>query len=94
MLKDLGDLQKHLNNNSSDRRQWHPTPVLFAWKIPWTHQAPLTVEFSKQEYWSGMRFATPGDLSDPVIEPRSLKSAALQADSLPSIFLYMILYIC
>ena len=37
--------------------------------------------FSRQEYWSGLPFPSPGDLHDPVIEPRSL---ALQADSLPS----------
>ena len=45
------------------------------------HQAPLFVEFSGQEYWSGLPFPSPGDLPDPGIKPRSL---ALQADSLPS----------
>ena len=39
------------------------------------------MEFSRQEYWSGLPFSSPGDLSDPGIEPRS---PALQADSLPS----------
>ena len=43
------------------------------------HQAPLSVEFSRQEYWSGSLCPSPGDLPDPGIEPRSL---ALQADSL------------
>ena len=43
--------------------------------------APLTVGFSRQEYWSGPPFASPEDLSDPGIEPGS---PALQADSLPS----------
>ena len=38
------------------------------------------MEFSKQEYWSGLPFPSPGDLPDPGIEPRS---PALQADSLP-----------
>ena len=49
----------------------------------WTvaHQTPLSMEFSKQEYWSGLPFPSPGDLPDPGIEPRS---PALQADSLPS----------
>ena len=39
--------------------------------IPWTvaHQAPLSVEFSRQEYWSGLPFPPPGDLPDPGIEP-------------------------
>ena len=48
---------------------------------PWTvaHQAPLSMGFSRQEYWSG--FPSPGDLPDPGIEPRSL---ALQEDSLPT----------
>ena len=45
------------------------------------NQAPLSMGFSRQEYWSGLPFPSPGDLSDPGIEPRS---PALQADSLPS----------
>ena len=50
---------------------------------PWTvaYQAPLSVGFSRHEYWSGSPFPSPGDLSDPGIEPRSL---ALQADTLSS----------
>ena len=46
---------------------------------PWTvpRQAPLSMEFSRQEYWSGLPFPTPGDLSDPGIEPESLVSPAL-----------------
>ena len=52
--------------------------------IPWTvaHQAPLSMGFSRQENWSGLPFPSPGDYSDPEIEPGSL---ALQADSLPSV---------
>ena len=40
---------------------------------PWTavHQASLFMEFSRQEYWSGLPFASPGDLPDPRIEPAS-----------------------
>ena len=41
------------------------------------HQAPLSMEFSKQEYWIGLPFLPPGDLPDPGIEPISLKSPAL-----------------
>ena len=39
----------------------------------WTvaHQAPLSMEFSRQEYWSGLPFPSPGDLPDTRIEPRS-----------------------
>ena len=40
-------------------------------------------KFSRQEYWSGLSFLTPGDLPDPGIKPESLVSPALQADSLP-----------
>ena len=48
---------------------------------PWTvaHQAPLSMAFPRQEYWSGLPFPSPGDLSDPGIEPRS---PVLQTDSL------------
>ena len=47
---------------------------------PWTAtcQAPLSMGFSEQEYWSGLPFPSPGDLPDPGIEPRS---PVLQADS-------------
>ena len=40
---------------------------------PWTvaHQAPLSMGFSRQEYWSGLPFPSPGDLPDPGIEPES-----------------------
>ena len=46
---------------------------------PWTvaHQAPLCMEFSRQEYWSGLLFSPPGDLPDPGIKPTSLVSLAL-----------------
>ena len=48
--------------------------------IPWTvaSQASLSMGFSRQEYWSGLPFPTPGDLSNPGIEP---ESPTLQADS-------------
>ena len=50
---------------------------------PWTEcsQAPLSTEFSRQEYWSGLPLPSPGDRPNPGIEPRS---PVLQADSLPS----------
>ena len=40
---------------------------------PWTvaYQAPLSMEFSRQEYWSGLPFPSPGDLPDQGIEPES-----------------------
>ena len=51
--------------------------------IPWTivHQAPLSMGFFRQEYWSGLTFLSPGDLPDPGIKPMSPVSPALQADS-------------
>ena len=54
---------------------------LFA--TPWTvtYQAPVSIGFSRQEYWSGLPFPSPGDLPNPGLE---LRSPALQADSLPS----------
>ena len=45
------------------------------------HQDPLSMEFSRQEYWSGLPLPFPGELPDPEIEPRS---PALQADALPT----------
>ena len=49
---------------------------------PWNVacQAPLSMRFSRREYWSGLPFPSPGDLPDPGNESRS---PALQADSLP-----------
>ena len=40
---------------------------------PWTvaHQAPLSMGFSRQKYWSGLQFLSPGELPDPGIEPGS-----------------------
>ena len=51
--------------------------------IPWTvaSQAPPSMEFSRQEYWSGLLFPSPGDLPNPGFEPGS---PTLQADTLPS----------
>ena len=50
---------------------------------PWTVacQTPLCMGFSKQEYWGGLPFPSPGDLPDPGIKPGS---PALQTDSLPT----------
>ena len=50
---------------------------------PWAvaYQAPPSMRFSRQEYWSGVSFPLPGDFPDPGIEPRS---PALEADALTS----------
>ena len=46
---------------------------------PWTvaHQAPLSMGFSRQEYWNGLPFPLPGDLPNPGIEPSSPVALAL-----------------
>ena len=54
---------------------------LFAVPKTVAYQAPSSMEFSRQEYWSGWPFPSPGDLPNLGIEPRS---PALQADALPS----------
>ena len=53
---------------------------IFATPRTIAHQAPLSMGFSRQTYWSGLPFSSPGDLPDPGIEPGS---PVLQADSLP-----------
>ena len=60
---------------------WRPIPpepyvpgsVMFDSETPWsvTSQAPLSMEFSRQEYWTGLPFSPPGDLPNPGIEPVS-----------------------
>ena len=58
------------------------SPVrLFATLWTVAHQAPPSMGFSRQEYWSGLPFPSPGDLPDPEVE---LRSPALQADALTS----------
>ena len=59
------------------------TRLLLTLATPWTvaQQTPLSMEFSRQEYQSGLPFPSPGDVSDPRMEP---DFSALQTDSLPS----------
>ena len=66
---------------------------------PWTlaRQAPLSVGFSEQEYWSGFPCLPPGDLQDSEIEPASPVPSAMQVDffflpqplGMPHIYIYM-----
>ena len=53
---------------------------------PWSvaHQASLSKGFSRQEYWNGLPFPSPGDLHDPGIVPGT---SACQADSLPILYI-------
>ena len=68
----------------SDFRYYHPTSVIMKVKVkslscvqlfatPWTvaYQAPPSMGFSRQEYWNGLPFPSPGDLPDPGIKPGS-----------------------
>ena len=52
-----------------------------SFSTPWTvaHQAPLSMGFPRQEYWSGLLFSSPGDLPDPGTPNLSLASPALAA---------------
>ena len=60
----------------------HPVQLFVT---PWTvtHQAPLSMEFSRQEYWSRLTFTSPGDLLSPGIKPMCLATPAWQMGSLP-----------
>ena len=79
-----GSAVKNLPANGGDAREevkLLSRVQLFA--IPWTValQAPPSMGFSRQEYWSALPFPSPGDLPNPGIESGS---PALQADALPS----------
>ena len=65
---------------------------LFA--TPWTvaHQAPPSMGFSRQEYWSGLPFPSPGDLPDPGIEPGSPASKADALTSEPPGWLHEVIH--
>ena len=89
-LESLGNL----NEGHKDRKhlwglgwseKWKCWLISCVWLCAtlWTvaRQASLSMEFSRQKYWNGLPFPSPGDLPDPGIEPRS---PALQADSWPS----------
>ena len=74
--------EKALGRSSSDSVLIVQSYIQF-FVNPWSldHQAPLSMEFSRQENWSGLPLPSLGDLSNPEIEP---KSPVLQADSFPS----------
>ena len=66
-----------------DKVKVKPLSRVWLFAIPWTvaYQISPSMGFSRQEYWSGLLFHSPGDRPNPGIEPKSL---ALQADTLPS----------
>ena len=82
--------------DSSHNTSIHMGVVCFKWCVcalshvwlfatSWTvaFQAPLFMEFSRQEYWSGLPFSSPGDLPNPRIKPTSPVAPELQVDSSP-----------
>ena len=79
--KDIYEVLKYIPKYLSEWVKLLSHVQLFV--IPWTvaYQAPPSMEFSRQKYWSGLTFPSPGDLPDPGIEP---SSPMLQADALTS----------
>ena len=67
----------------SERKKVKSCSRVWLFVTPWTvaYQAPPSIRFSRQEYWSGLPFPSPGNLPDPEIEPRS---PALEAEALTS----------
>ena len=63
----------------------HEVSCIRLFASSWTvaHQAPVSVGFPRQGYWSRLPFPPPGDLSDPEMEPASPESFALRAAALP-----------
>ena len=77
-------LQSHLHHCMKWRSEVKSLSRVRLFATPWTvaYQAPPSIGFSRQEYWSGLPFPSPGDLPDPGIEPRS---PTLQADALTTV---------
>ena len=71
----------HSRHSTNVKKESESNPVgLFATPQTAVCQTPLSMEFSRPEYWSGLLFPSPGDLPNPGNEPRP---PALQAGSLP-----------
>ena len=71
-------LNLSIEETSKVKVKWKSLSRFWLFVTPWTIQS---MEFSRPEYWSGQPFPSPGDLSNPGIEPRS---PTLQEDSLPT----------
>ena len=69
--------ERHLGSLQFSSVQWLSRVQLFATLWTVAHQAPLSMGFSKQEYWSGLPWPPPGDLPNPGIEPASPVPPAL-----------------
>ena len=63
----------HAYKGLSGRKKVKSLSCVQLFATPWTvaYQASLSMGFSRQEYWSGLPFSSPGDLPDPVFEPKS-----------------------
>ena len=92
MVKNLPEMQEtqvqSLCQEDSLEKKMATHSSILAWRIPTlvfprtvARQAPLSKGLSRQEYWSGLPFPSPGDLPNPGIESGS---PALQTDSLPA----------
>ena len=79
----LQEFEDHLCSPPRSLKKWKSLSRVQLFATPWTVacQVPLPLEFSRQEYWSGSPFFSPGDLPDPGIK---LRPPSLQADSSPS----------
>ena len=80
---ECNNLRFSLYNGLWSEVKWKLLSYVWLFATPGTVacQAPLSMGFSRQDYWSGLPFSSPGDLPNPGIE---LRSPALQTDSLPS----------
>ena len=89
ILLKTGKAGKRSGQQGAEEERFHFPPcescevaqLCLTLRDPMDYQAPLTMGFYRQEYWSGLPLPSPGDLPDPGIEP---KSPTLQADALPS----------
>ena len=81
---------KHYKVQCSAKRLCAVLSRVWFFATPWTltHQASLSMEFSRHKHWSGLPFPSPEDLLYPGIKPASLESPTLQADSLPLCHLF------
>ena len=70
-------------SSQEERKKVKSLSHIWLFATPWTvaYQAPPSIEFSRQEYWTGLPFPSPGVLPNPGMKPRS---PTLQVDALPS----------
>ena len=82
VVTELRNVTFHCSAKES-KWKWSHSVLYWLFATPWTvaYQAPPSMEFSRQEYWSGLPFPSPGDLPNSGIEPGS---PAFQADTLTS----------